>query len=263
MWCFDGIMHALQKLLFFHVFACLGQAGHGSDIIKGKKAPENSFLYMASVQSDTNHVCGGFLITADFVLTAAHCTTDKPTHVVLGTHNLKNSHQEKITIEKKFKPKFYQRAWHGDDIMLLKLSRKVQLNNRVKIIPLPSAKVHLRENEVCQVSGWGKARTDGKTVNELRVVDVPVVNKTVCKELWHGLPANVICAGGYGTDKGFCQGDSGGPLVCKGIAVGIVSFNNNNSCDYPDVPNVFTDISKYRPWINSILKNPNSDNENP
>lgn len=50
--------------------------GHGSDIIKGKKAPENSLLYMASVQSSTGHVCGGFLITADFVLTAAHCAKE-------------------------------------------------------------------------------------------------------------------------------------------------------------------------------------------
>uniref|UniRef100_A0A3B4EZQ2 Mast cell protease 4-like n=1 Tax=Pundamilia nyererei TaxID=303518 RepID=A0A3B4EZQ2_9CICH len=237
-------MHALQILLFFHVFTCLTQAGHGSDIIKGKKAPENSLLYMASVQSSTGHVCGGFLITADFVLTAAHCAKEKcidyndycsrnPTH-----------------------PNFYKTAWHGDDIMLLKLSRKVQLNKRVKIIPLPSAKVQLRKNEVCQVSGWGKTITAGETVNELRVVDVPVINKKVCKELWPGLPANVICAGGYGTDKGFCQGDSGGPLVCKGIAVGVVSFNKKRNCDYPDVPNVFTDISKYRLWINSILKKP-------
>uniref|UniRef100_A0A3Q4GXF1 trypsin n=2 Tax=Neolamprologus brichardi TaxID=32507 RepID=A0A3Q4GXF1_NEOBR len=257
------IMHALQKLLFFHVFTCLRQAGHGSYIIKGKKAPENSLLYMASVQSSTGHVCGGFLITADFVLTAAHCAKDNPTHVVLATHNLKKSHQEKITIKKKFKPNFYQTAWHGDDIMLLKLSRKVQLNKRVKIIPLPSAKVQLRKNEVCQVSGWGKTITAGETVNELRVVDVPVINIRVCKELWPGLPANVICAGGYGTDKGFCQGDSGGPLVCKGIAVGVVSFNKNRNCDYPDVPNVFTDISKYRLWIKSILKNPNSDKQNP
>uniref|UniRef100_A0A3P9BAG9 Peptidase S1 domain-containing protein n=1 Tax=Maylandia zebra TaxID=106582 RepID=A0A3P9BAG9_9CICH len=223
--------------------------GHGSDIIKGKKAPENSLLYMASVQSSTGHVCGGFLITADFVLTAAHCW--------------QNVTDKKITIKKKFKPNFYQTAWHGDDIMLLKLSRKVQLNKRVKIIPLPSAKVQLRKNEVCQVSGWGKTITAGETVNELRVVDVPVINKKVCKELWPGLPANVICAGGYGTDKGFCQGDSGGPLICKGIAVGVVSFNKKRNCDYPDVPNVFTDISKYRLWINSILKNPNSHKQNP
>lgn len=52
----------------------------------------------------------------------------------------------------------------------------------------------------------------------------------------------------------FSQGDSGGPLVCdKKMAVGIVSFNNGKTCDYPDVPNVYTDISKFLPWIKDIL----------
>ncbi len=49
------------------------------------------------------------------------------------------------------------------------------------------------------------------------------------------------------------QGDSGGPLVCNGMAVGVVSSNNNYNCDYPDVPNVYTDISKCLPWIKKIL----------
>uniref|UniRef100_A0A8C1L381 Peptidase S1 domain-containing protein n=1 Tax=Cyprinus carpio TaxID=7962 RepID=A0A8C1L381_CYPCA len=47
-------------------------------------------------------------------------------------------------------------------------------------------------------------------------------------------------------------GDSGGPLVCNSMAVGIVSFCR--ICKYPDVPNIFTDISKYAHWIKAIKK---------
>lgn len=50
------------------------------------------------------------------------------------------------------------------------------------------------------------------------------------------------------------QGDSGGPLVCDNLAVGVVSFNNYKICDYPNVPNVYTDISKFLSWIKPILK---------
>ncbi|XP_030583713.1 duodenase-1-like [Archocentrus centrarchus] len=247
-------MRGLQKLLLFYILPCLGQLGHGSDIIHGKKSPENEMLFMASVQNTDGHVCGGFLITEDFVVTAAHCDDSSLRHVVLGTHNLKEYH-EKIEIEKKIKYEDYKNVEHGNDIMLLKLSKKVLLGSNIQIIQLPHAEMNLEENEVCQVAGWGLTE-NGILPHELRVVDVSVINPQSCMEQWSPwlhLPANVICAGGYGTNKGFCQGDSGGPLVCKGLAVGIVSFNKNLKCTYPDVPNVYMDLSKYGEWIDKIL----------
>ena len=50
----------------------------------------------------------------------------------------------------------------------------------------------------------------------------------------------------------FYQGDSGGPLVCNGMAAGVVSFGDP-FCRDPDLPNVYTDVSKSLPWINKIL----------
>ncbi|XP_039895767.1 trypsin-3-like [Simochromis diagramma] len=247
-------MLGLQKFLFVHVLACLGRLAHGSDIIDGEKAPEKSMHYMASVQNNMGqHVCGGFLITQDFVVSAAHCKDSSLTHVVLGNHNLKNGNHQKIKIKKKIIHENYQNVGLGNDIMLLELL-PVQLNERVQTIQLPPAEIHLKENQVCQVAGWGRTKTDGESVDELRVVDVSVINLRVCEELWHGLPSNVICAGGYKTTKGFCQGDSGGPLLCDGLAVGVVSFNYKENCSYPNKPNIYTDISKYRQWIDGIVK---------
>ncbi|XP_051802984.1 granzyme-like protein 1 isoform X2 [Acanthochromis polyacanthus] len=244
-------MNGLHKLL---LLTCLGQIAHGSDIIHGEKASENSLLYMASVQTPRGHTCGGFLITEDFVVTAAHCGNN-PTHVVLGTHDLRRSPNERISIEKKFKHPLYQNdVVLGNDIMLLKLSTKAQLNNRVKTIQFATSETN--ENANCYVAGWGKTKTGGHVVNELRVVKVSIIDQQVCQDRWDKirLPANVICAGGYGTKAGFCQGDSGGPLVCNGMAVGVVSFNKGRNCTYPNVPNVYTDISKHASWINSMIK---------
>ncbi|CAI5639304.1 duodenase-1 isoform X1 [Oreochromis niloticus] len=253
-------MLGLQKILLLHLLACVRKLAHGSDIIHGEKAPENSMQYMASVQDNNGrHVCGGFLIKEDFVVSAAHCDDSNPTHVVLGNHNLKNGNHQKIRIENKIIHENYQRVGLGDDIMLLKLTQKVQLNGRVQTIQLPPAEIHLQENQVCQVAGWGKTKTDdNKPADELMVVDVSVIDKQVCKDQWGGVPANVICAGGYKTTKGFCQGDSGGPLVCDGLAVGIVSYNHNGICNYPEDPNVYTDVRKYLQWINKTVTDRNS-----
>ncbi|XP_026054120.1 granzyme M-like [Carassius auratus] len=48
----------------------------GDDIINGgKKASKNSLQYMVSVQNNKPHLCGGFLIYPQYVLTAAHCAS--------------------------------------------------------------------------------------------------------------------------------------------------------------------------------------------
>ncbi|XP_013130916.1 granzyme B-like [Oreochromis niloticus] len=256
-------MFALQHFMVIHVLTFLGQNGKlplvlGSKIIDGKIAPDNEMLYMASVQDYRgNHVCGGFLVSEDFVMTAAHCDLNLK-RVVLGNHNLTKA-EKKMKIAKKYKHPNYKNVGHGYDIMLLKLSTPVQPSKRIQFIRLPFREMTLKENEKCQVAGWGKINTNGSVVDDLRVVDVSVISPQVCREEWGGLPSKIICAGGYKTPKGFCQGDSGGPLVCKGMAVGIVSYNrkidkNLGQCDYPDRPNVYTDISKHLDWIRMILQ---------
>ena len=49
------------------------------------------------------------------------------------------------------------------------------------------------------------------------------------------------------------QGDSGGPLVCNGVTAGVVSFADH-FCRDGQLPNGYTDVSKFRPWIDQILK---------
>ena len=155
-------------------------------------------------------------------------------------------------------------------------------------IKLPEAQITLKDKAKTCVAGWGYTKTRGEVSALLKAVDVFVVGLEECTKKWKdALPKNIICAGGYKTKKGFCkvcvffflnvlshlvtfssslqslihyptsfpsQGDSGGPLVYNGTAVGVVSFNWRGRCDYPNVPNVYTDISKYLPWIQKILK---------
>uniref|UniRef100_A0A671UET7 Peptidase S1 domain-containing protein n=1 Tax=Sparus aurata TaxID=8175 RepID=A0A671UET7_SPAAU len=249
-------MQALHKLLLLHVLTYLGRNALGAKIINGVKVPKDSMLFMASVQTTDGHVCGCSLISDNFVLTAAHCDGDNdddvPVRVVFGTHDLRKTGTVRH-VEQRCKHPDYQNDTLENDIMLLKLSQSVPVGGTIQRIRLPPPDMNLQPNQLCHVAGWGETETDGR-VDDLRVVNVSVVDQKVCRRQWSNeyVPANVICAGGYKTLKGFCRGDSGGPLVCNGVAAGVVSFADQ-SCMNQSIPNVYTDVSKFLPWIDQIV----------
>uniref|UniRef100_A0A8C1V0R3 Peptidase S1 domain-containing protein n=1 Tax=Cyprinus carpio TaxID=7962 RepID=A0A8C1V0R3_CYPCA len=58
-------------------------------LVNGREAKPHSRPSM--VQKNWLHVCGGFLISDEFVLSAAHCPENSEIlTVVVGTHDLKN-----------------------------------------------------------------------------------------------------------------------------------------------------------------------------
>ncbi|XP_028258889.1 granzyme B(G,H)-like isoform X1 [Parambassis ranga] len=172
------MMPALQNLMVFYVLTCLRQNALGSEIINGKDVPAKLMLYMASVQHNNRHRCGGFLVSEDFVVTAAHCDHGDALSVVLGTHNLKNVDDSTMRYSvTKCKHPDYKKPATGNDIMLLKLSKKVQLNNRVQPIQLPNSAI--KDKAKCRVAGWGFTKTRGTTVSVLKKVDLTKIKDFV------------------------------------------------------------------------------------
>ena len=89
--------------------------------------------------------------------------------------------------------------------MCLQLSQSVPVGGTIQRIRLPPPNMNLRPNQLCHIAGWGVTEV-GTGVYDLRVVGVSVVDQNVCRRQWSNihLPANVICAGSYGTLKGAC-----------------------------------------------------------
>lgn len=113
------------------------------------------------------------------------------------------------------------------------------------------------------VSGWGQIESGGEISEQLKIIQLPTINYTQCKE---DTPTNYhqyitydkFCAGVL-TGESVCRGDSGSGLVVprmvdgqeKFYLYGIVSNGPRlgDSCDNTKY-SVFTNIYKYLHMIN-------------
>ncbi|XP_034021938.1 elastase-1-like [Thalassophryne amazonica] len=236
-------------------------------VVGGEVANPNSWPWQISLQyrsgSKYYHTCGGTLVRKGWVMTAAHCVDSPRTwQVVLGEHDLySHSGREQI---KKVSSVFIHPKWDpsklstGFDIALLLLESEATLNSYVQLGSLPPSGQILPHNNPCYITGWGRTSTGGSLSAKLKQAYLPVVGYQTCSQPdWWGstVKTNMVCAGG-GAESG-CNGDSGGPLNCqvngKYYVHGIASFVSTLGCNAPKKPTVFTRVSAYIEWMNSIM----------
>ncbi|NXB46173.1 PRS57 protease, partial [Leucopsar rothschildi] len=232
----------------------------GSQIIGGKAAAPHSRPFIASIQMDGEHVCGGFLVWPKWVMTAAHCLIPRRSpsvRVVLGAHRLQEPEesQQIFSVAESIAHPLYNPRAVDNDIRLLQLNRSATLNKYVKRIRLPSPHIDLKPGTVCYVMGWGDTSNFGDQPTELMETNTTIVKRSLCRTLWRGkVSANMLCgASRNATLQGVCAGDSGGPLVFKDKVYGIVSFSGERCGDrrYPDI---YTKISNYIEWVHHTVQ---------
>ncbi|XP_030640150.1 granzyme G-like [Chanos chanos] len=154
--------------------------------INGGEAKPHSRPYMVSVQKTHRHICGGFLVSESFVMTAAHCySSAQNLEVVLGAHDLSaKDNLGPVTVKKYHRHPNFDPGILINDIMLLELENEVQLSDRVQLIPLPKPDGDVKAGTVCSVAGWGFTRSYGHPSMRLQEANLTVFNETECKRLW-------------------------------------------------------------------------------
>jgi len=218
------------------------------DIVGGTTAASGEFPYIGSLQVGGSHICGGSLINANTIVTAAHCSVS---NVIGSVSNLRvrlgsvsrSSGGTLVGVSSVVLHPSYNSATSNYDIAIWKLSTSVPTSSTIGYVSLPASGSDPAAGSTVTVAGWGTQSSGANTSpNALYKVSVPVVARTTCRNSYSNLTNNMVCAGLTAGGKDSCQGDSGGPLVdASKTLVGVVSFGEG--CALPNYPGVYTRVS--------------------
>ncbi|XP_070708472.1 serine protease 33 [Pempheris klunzingeri] len=272
------------KLQFSAIFWCLTGivAAYGQEcgrpplvenrIVGGMDSADGAWPWQVDVQTFTaGHICGGSIITENWVLSAAHCfpnPSDTGSHIIYAgrfQQNGINLHESMHRVSRVVIPSGYIEPHSGKDLALVQLSSPVTWSDHVRPVCLPASGTLFPGGMPCYVTGWGHIR-DGvplQGVGTLQQVQVPIISQSSCWEMYRTDPTeqvdilyDMICAGYQEGSKDSCQGDSGGPLVCQmvngtWVQAGVVSFGLG--CARPNKPGVYTRLTSYSTFISNTI----------
>ncbi|MGY3062075.1 trypsin [Streptomyces sp. TE3672] len=190
--------------------------------------------------------CGGTLVAATKVLTAAHCIKDaaepRDLLVIGGRTDMSGTkgtvrHVASVKIHPKFAA-----ATLTYDAAVITLSKPMPYASLKPAGPKDSALY--ASGKTAKTVGWGKTATDtlGKRLKSATLTLAPLKGCAPFTEPGESAALKVCGIPAVKTHDSVCRGDSGGPLVAGGKVIGVVS-TGNKYCDDQYPVSVFTRVS--------------------
>ncbi|XP_058457024.1 brachyurin-like [Malaya genurostris] len=235
-------------------------AAPDSRVVNGKEAKPGQFPYQALVvtffENGSGGLCGGSLLTQNFVMTAAHCVVSgsPPSHgtITLGAINrqVEEETQQRIAHGTINVHPNYTASSLRNDIATIQLSTPAVFNDFVQPIDLPAISDTRRFSGFMGiVSGFGRTTNYPPASDVLMYSSNPILTNANCQSSW--IQEQNICLSGHG-GRSVCFGDSGGPLAVREnnrtIQVGITSFVHWSGCDTGHAAG-FARVSYFLSWI--------------
>uniref|UniRef100_A0A8C9Z2C9 Transmembrane serine protease 3 n=1 Tax=Sander lucioperca TaxID=283035 RepID=A0A8C9Z2C9_SANLU len=241
---------------------CGSRPKYHTRIVGGNISKPGQFPWQVSLHFNSEHLCGGSIITSRWVLTAAHCVYGfafpSMWAVLVGLTEQPVHGAQSLAVEQIIYHAHYRSNRLDYDIALMKLATPLAFNG-IGPICLPNYGEEFEEGTVCWISGWGATEDEGEASVVLRSARVPLISTKTCNQpdVYQGFISSWMICAGYlegGTDS--CQGDSGGPLAYEDSSVwklvGATSWGNG--CALRNKPGVYTRITQALSWIRQQME---------
>ncbi|XP_076607601.1 polyserase-2 [Chaetodon auriga] len=224
-----------------------GRAPMNSRIVGSSSvATAGLWPWMASLQKDGRHVCGGTLVSEDFVLSNANCFSRSPIAsewtVVLGRLKQKGSNPFEVTLTV---TNITLSNFTGSNVAVLRLATRPTMSDYIQAVCLDNGRT-FTVGSTCWAAGWSSGRGGEEEV--LQEFQTSVVN------CGNALTSDTICTGSFTLE----QGDSGGPLMCKldgsWFQAAVLSDGNNGiRTTRADPVTVFPKLSRYENFLSETV----------
>ncbi|XP_017486197.1 PREDICTED: trypsin-4 [Rhagoletis zephyria] len=241
--------------ILFMIRTMFTHAAAQGRIVNGKEGLIQDFPYQVSLRRYSIHICGGSVIDAQWIITAAHCieSFEKQPRVFslrIGSSN-RGQGGEVVSVAKIYKHPLYNSEAMNFDVALLRTQKNRLRGEFVQPIKIPLQDTPIVDSKEAIVSGWGHMSSSEHVLSVLlKYATVRIVNQQKCRESMKAqgdITEAMFCAAARNTDA--CQGDSGGPIKSDNLLIGIVSWGVG--CADPHYPGVYTRLSHpvIRTWI--------------
>ncbi|MDQ1049659.1 trypsin-like serine protease [Streptomyces sp. V4I2] len=216
-------------------------------IVGGTTTTTTTYPFMMQItDASQNQFCGGTLVSATKVVTAAHCMVGETTssvRVVGGRTYLNGTNGTVARVSKIWIHPSYTDATNGDDVAVLTLSTSMPYTT-ASYVTSSQTGVYAA-GTTARIVGWGTTSAGGSSSNQLRTATVPTVSNSSCGSSYGSdfIASDMVCAGYTSGGVDTCQGDSGGPLLIGGVLAGITSWGEG--CAEAGYPGVYTRLTTF------------------
>ena len=247
-------MRCSHLLAILSLFGCSSELdiGTSSETIVGGSDVSISSVPWQVALVDGGQFCGGSIVGARWVLTAAHCVERvRDFSIIAGTSDWSDGTGQVRHAISVTKFPGYVTPESGKDVALIELDSAYRFGTGnvgpIRLLSKREAAMAAPGTDA-KISGWGSTRP--RAGRSLQRASVEIKSLAAATRVYGSLTSDQLPAGGGSTDS--CQGDSGGPLTVldaddRPVLAGVTSWGYG--CARNGTPGLYARVSSFQSWI--------------